>query len=101
MQSFNEISYTAHYYGSRGYMFRVSGIDYNKAPKEVIDNYEKNFIRKGKKLEVVAIPDEEPRLPEYYIPDVKGNLQFAFVDRYDLMLDPLVKVKLANEILTI
>ena len=101
MLAFNEISYVAHHPGARGYMFRVRGIDYDKAPKEVIENYEKNFIAKGKKLEVVAIPDEEPRLPEYYLPDVRGNLQFAFIDRYNLMLDPLVKVKKAQEILTI
>jgi len=79
----------------------ILGIDYDKAPKEVIDNYEKNFIAKGKKLEVVAIPDEEDKLPEYYLPDVRGNLDFAFTARYNLMLDPLVKVKKAQEILTI
>jgi len=101
MIAFNEISYVAHHPGARGYMFRVRGIDYDKAPKEVIDNYEKNFIAKGKKLEVVAIPDEEDKLPDYYLPDVRGNLQFAFIDRYNLMLDPLVKVKKAQEILTI
>lgn len=101
MLAFNDISYTAHYHGSRGYMFRVSGIDYNKAPQEVIDNYEKNFIAKGRKLEVVAIPDEEDRLPEYYIPDVSGNLDFAYTARYKLMLDPLMKVQEAQKILTI
>ena len=101
MISFNEISYEAHFHGSRSYMFRVSGIDYNKAPQEVIDNYEKNFIKKGKKLEVVAIPDEEPRLPEYYLPDVRGNLDFAFTARYNLMLEPLLKVQEEQKILTI
>jgi len=101
MIAFNEISYQAHFHGSRAYMFRVRGIDYQKAPKEVIDNYEKNFIAKGKKLEVIAIPDEEDRLPEYYIPDIKGNLQFCFIDRYNLMLEPLAEVKKAQEILTI
>jgi uracil-DNA glycosylase family 4 len=101
MLAFNEISYTAHYQGSRGYMFRVRGIDYDKAPQEVIDNYEKNFIAKGKKLEVVAIPDEEPRLPNYYIPDIKGNLQFVYEDRYKLMLDPLMKTQQKQKILTI
>jgi uracil-DNA glycosylase family 4 len=101
MQSFNDISYTAHYHGSRAYMFRVRGIDYDKAPQEVINNYEKNFIQKGKKLEVVAIPDEEDRLPEYYIPDIKGNLQFVYIDRYKLMLDPLMRVQQAKKILTI
>lgn len=101
MLSFNEVSYLAHYTGSRGYLFHVNGIDYDKAPPQVIDNYEKNFIQKGKKLEVVAIPDEEPKLPEYYIPNVKANLKFAFTDRYDLMLDPLMQVHQAQLTMTI
>jgi uracil-DNA glycosylase family 4 len=101
MLAFNDISYTAHYPGSRGYMFRVRGIDYTKAPQEVIDNYEKNFIVKGRKLEVIAIPDEEDFLPDYYIPDVTGNLDFAYTARYKLMLDPLIKVQQAQRILTI
>lgn len=101
MMAFNEISYKAHFVGSRAYMFRVAGIDLDKAPQHVADNYTKNFLAHGKKLEVVAIPDEEPRLPEYYIPDVKGNLGFCFKDRYELMLKPLMEVKKKMEILTI
>lgn len=101
MMAFNDISYKAHFHGSRGYMFRVKGIDYEKAPQEVIDNYEKNFIAKGRKLEVIAIPDEEDFLPKYYIPDVKGNLDFSYTARYKLMLDPLMRVQEAQKILTI
>lgn len=101
MLSFNEISYQAHYTGSRGYLFHVNGIDYDKAPPQVIENYEKNFIRKGKKLQVVAIPDEEPKLPDYYLVNVNANLKFAFTDRYDLMLAPLMKVHQAQVTMTI
>jgi len=101
MQAFNDISYISHYHGSRGYMFHVKGIDFNKAPQEVIDNYENNFVSKGRKLEIVAVPIEEERLPEYFIPDVKTQLQSSFIDRYKLMLDPLMKSHQKQQILTI
>jgi len=100
METFNAISYRAHTVGARAYMFRVSGIDTTKAPPEVVANYDK-FVANGGKLQVVAIPDEEPRLPEYYVPDVKGNLKFAFEDRYNLLLQPLMEVKKNEGVLTI
>jgi len=99
METFNQICYRAHVQGARGYMFRVSGIDLEKAPKDVQDNYAK-FIAGQNKLEVVAIPDEEPRLPEYFIPDVKGNLKFVFEDRHALLLAPLTEVKKNEGVLT-
>ena len=99
LEAFNKISYHAHDVGSRGYMFRVSGIDVEKAPDDVIKNYNK-YIQAGNKLEVVAIPDEEPKLPSYYIPDIKGNLKFAFQDRYELLLAPINFAKKSEGILT-
>ncbi len=100
MLAFNEISYNAHVVGSRGYMFRVGGIDLDKAPKEVVDNYNK-FLAKGKKIEVIAVPDDHDFLPNYYIPDMKGNLKFSFEDRYNLLLAPLTEAKKKQEIMTI
>ncbi|MCK5614870.1 hypothetical protein KAR91_74095 [Candidatus Pacearchaeota archaeon] len=101
MENFNEVAYHIHSQGSKGYMFRVSGIDVEKAPPDVAANYEKYFVSKGKKLEIVAIPDEEPKLPDYFIPDVKGNLKFVFIDRYELLLAPLTEVKKNEGIVTI
>lgn len=101
MENFNKISYQAHVPGSRGYMFRVLGVDIEKAPPEVAENYNKHMAEGGAKLDVVAIPDEEPRLPEYYIPDIKGNLKFCFEDRYQLLLAPVTEVKKQQEIMTI
>ncbi len=99
LETFNKISYHAHDVGSRGYMFRINGLDCEKAPDDVIKNYNK-FIKDGNKLEVVAIPDEEPKLPNYYIPDIKGNLKFTFQDRYELLLAPINYKKRNSGILT-
>ncbi len=99
MEAWNSIVYHAHTVGSKAYMFRVKGIDRDKAPKEIVIKYDK-FISEGNKFETIAIPDEELYLPSYIIPDLKGNLQFAFKDRHDLLLKPVAQVKQKNNILT-
>ena len=100
MMAWNEIMYSVHKTGAKGYMFWVKGIDLELAPEDVRTKYH-NFIKKGKKLEVIAIPDEEERLPEYFIVDKKATLAFSFVDRYELLLKPLLQDKVRKEQATI
>ena len=100
MVAFNEISYDIHTVGTRSYMFHVVGVDETKAPKDVIKNYNK-FLLKGKKLEVVAIPDEERFLPNYYVLNNKSMINACFEDRYRVILKPLFEVKKTEGILTI
>lgn len=100
MEAFNAISYHAHTPGDRAYMFRVSGVDDMLATPEISKRYEQ-YVADNGTLKVVAIPDEESKLPEFYIPDVKGNLQFAFTDRYELLLKPLTEVKKKQELMTV
>jgi DNA polymerase elongation subunit (family B) len=101
MENFNSIAYKKFVTGDKGYMYRVMGIDLDKAPDDVKKNYEKNFIKKGIKLEVVAIPDEELCLPYYFIPDIKGNMQFAYEDRHELLMAPLKEGMKTAGLLTI
>jgi len=100
MMAWNEIMYSVHKTGAKGYMYWVKGINLDKAPDDVQKKYHK-FIKKGKKLEVIAIPDEEERLPEYFIVDKKAMLGFSFIDRYELMLKPLLQEKVRKEQATI
>jgi hypothetical protein len=100
MIAWNEIMYDIHNTGNKAYMYRVGGIDVEKAPVEIVKRYEK-FISSHGKLEVIAIPDEERRLPSYFLPDIKGNLKFCFEDRYELMLKPLMDTKQNLEVMTI
>ena len=93
MINFNLLFYEVHTTGTKAYLFKIKGIDREKAPKEIIDNYEKNFVAKNRKLEVIAIPDEEQKWPSYFIPDMKAALKFSFVDRYEQILKPLFQVK--------
>jgi len=99
-EAWNEIVYDIHRVGSKSYLFWVQGIDIMKAPEDVVKRYDK-FISSGKKLDVVTVPDEESKLPEYFIPNVKAALKFCFIDRYELMLKPLTDVKMKETILTI
>lgn len=92
MQSWNSIMYKIHKTGSKAYMFWVSGVDLDLAPVDVRERYHK-FLKDGNKLKVIAVPDEEARLPEYFIPDVKSTLKFSFEDRHTLMLKPLIQIK--------
>jgi len=100
MQAWNNIMYDIHNTGTKGYMYRVNGIDTMTAPPDVVKKYDK-FVAEHGKLEVIAIPDEEARLPTYFFPDVKGNLKFCFEDRHELMLKPLIDSKQNMEVITI
>jgi uracil-DNA glycosylase family 4 len=92
MEAWNKIMYDIHKTGNKAYMFWTKGIDIDKAPVDVRERYHK-YIKDGNKLEVIAIPDEEERLPDFFIPDKDAALKFTFEDRHDLMLKPLGKIK--------
>ncbi|MFW9871528.1 MAG: family B DNA polymerase [Candidatus Thorarchaeota archaeon] len=105
MEAWNKIMYPIHKQGNKAYMFWVRGINFEKITDEkererIRKNYEE-YIASGNKLEVIGVPDEETKLPEYFEPDLKPFLKFSFIDRYELMLKPLVEVKFKADILTI
>jgi len=105
MLAWNAIMYNIHQRGARSYMYRVRAIDFDKISdvkerERTRVNYEK-FIQNGNKFETIGIPDEEPRLPPYFVPDLKASLKFCFTDRYELMLQPLTSVMKKTELLTI
>lgn len=106
MIGWNEIMYDIHQKGAKAYMYWIRGIDFDKIPdpdqRERIRQRYSKFIGKGNKLEVIAIPDEEAKLPEWFVPDMKAALEFSFKARHDLMLAPLTgEVKQKQALLTI
>lgn len=106
MLAWNNIMYDIHQKGSRGYMYWIKGLDYTKAPKDVIERYEQFVQRTGSKkkneaLDVIAIPDNEEKLPDYFIPNIDAAMKFTFEDRYDKMLEPIFNVRTANQLLKI
>ena len=93
MQNWNDLIYKIHDTGSKGYLFHVKGIDLEKAPKEIQENYTKHFLGSGRVLDVVVVPEDEPRLPDYFIPNIKEMVDFSWRDRYKILLKPLIEVK--------
>jgi len=91
MENWNDLEYKAFGVGTRGYMFKIDGIDMDKAPAEVYEKYNKNFVEKNRKLEIIAVPESEMKLPDYYIINKKEMLKFAWTDRYSLLLEPILK----------
>ena len=100
MQAWNEIMYPVHTTGNKAYMFWVRGIDIETAPRDVIERYHK-FVKGGKTLRVIGVPDEEEKLPEYFIPDRDAALKFSFKDRYELLLKPLTQDEIRKQRATI
>jgi hypothetical protein len=86
-------------------MFWVRGIDFDKIQddeeREKIRKKYDDFIGSGHKLEVIAVPDEERKLPAFFVPDLNAALKFAFIDRHELMLKPLTDIRQKAELLTI
>ena len=92
MENWNHIVAKEHFVGSKGYLFDIRGFDYESAPKNVQENYDK-FIKDSSQLDVIAVPVEEDYLPKYFIPDLKSMLQFCFTNRWKLLLSPLIKIE--------
>jgi len=88
--NWNVLEYQIFAHGSKGYLFKINGINDQIAPKEVLERYSKEFLSKNKKLDVICLPDEELSLPNYYNIDIKEMIKFSWVDRYKLMLEPLI-----------
>jgi len=88
--NWNALEYQAFAHGSKGYLFKVAGLNNETATKEVLDKFDREFLSKNKKLEVICLPDEETCLPKYYNIDVKEMVKFSWGDRTKLLLEPLI-----------
>lgn len=91
MLAWNKLEYDIFNTGSRGYLYKINGIDLEKCPSEIKEKYLLEYVSKGEKLEIIAIPDEEIKLPSYYIIDEMSMLKFSWEDRYNLILNEIVK----------
>ena len=67
------------------------GIDLNKAPKNIQDNYYKIYNTKfpNTPIEAIVLPEGVNKLPEYFIPDMNTTIRYACDDRVDTMMSGL------------
>lgn len=91
MVNWNDLVYDIHVPGTRSYLFKIKGIDLDIAPPDVVKNYREKFQSKNRKLDVIAIPDEEAGLPKYLIPDRDAIMKFIFEDRHEHLMAPFVR----------
>jgi len=93
MLIWNCLEYDHFRHGNRGILVPIKGIDLDKAPHKVVDNFHKEFLKKWnqKDLNVIVIPETITKIPEYYIVDTQRIIAFAINDRVDILLEPLAK----------
>lgn len=77
MENWNLLEYKYFVPGTKGYLFRILGVDTMKAPKRVLDNLKHIKTQ----LKYAVIPFEEERLPDYYILDLTLQKKFVWSDR--------------------
>lgn len=75
-----------HYFvkGTRGYLFKILGINYTKAPEKI-----KKLRGDLENIDCVVLPYEEERLPDFFDINVDAMMNFCWEDRVDELLHPV------------
>lgn len=87
MLLWNEMEYKYFVPGTKGYLFRVKGIDTLCAPERIINKL--HLV--GIKQKYVVVPAEEEMLPEYYVMNIEDQVKFVWVDRVKEVLMALMQ----------
>lgn len=91
MENWNTLEYEYFQHGNKGYLFYIKGVDrekYIKAGKdpknlEIYMNQPENYRT------IIAVPQFEEKLPNYYIVDIDRMLNFVWEDRWKILLEPI------------
>jgi hypothetical protein len=94
MENWNLLEYKYFAPGTKGYLFRVLGIDTAIAPKRILDNMK--YI--DGQIKHAVIPYEEEKLPEYYILDLTAQKKFVWSDRVKEVIGVLQNNKFNSEV---
>lgn len=87
MLLWNALEYKYFIPGTKGYLYRIKGIDTLKAPERIINNMKGNY---GAQNKHIVIPYEEDQLPEYYSLDMSSQMEFVWTDRVKEVVDVLL-----------
>lgn len=87
MLLWNELEYRTFAPGTKGYLFRINGIDPLLAPQHILEKM--HLI--GSKQKYMVLPAEEESLPEYYVVNVEDQLKFVWTDRVKEVLLALMQ----------
>lgn len=86
MTLWNELEYKYFVPGTKGYLFRIKGIDVMSAPESIVEKVK----RIGSNHNHIVIPYEEEKLPPYYILDSSAQIKFAWTDRVKEVVSALL-----------
>lgn len=93
MLLWNMLEYKYFIPGTKGYLFKLKGIDLNLAPKNVFENYHTNISEISKlKLDAICLPIDQKELPNYYIVDMEHMMGFCWTERINLLLGDMIKI---------
>lgn len=88
MLLWNELEYRYFTPGTKGYLFRIKGVDTLNL------NISQSFLEKlnkvGSNHKHIVIPYEEEKLPDYYIIDTMAQMKFSWLDRVSEVVQALL-----------
>jgi len=87
MLLWNTLMYEYFLPGTRGYQFKISGIDPLLSTKRVKKNM--SYFDPMKHNNIV-LPYEEEKLPEFFVIDKESSLKFTWDDRVSEILEPII-----------
>ena len=88
MLLWNDLEYNYFVKGTKGYLYKISGVDLYIAPNGV----KRNIHKMNEKHNNIVLPYEEDKLPEHYSINVDAMLDFCWVQRYRELLSPIMNL---------
>lgn len=85
MHLWNDLEYNYFDVQTKGYHYKILGVDRSKAPDRIIEKIHNINLKNT----CIVIPYEEERLPEYYVVDIENMMKYAWHDRYADLLSPI------------
>jgi len=86
MDLWNLLEYEYFVPGTKGYLFKIQGVDWSRAP----DSVKKHEAKVTKnKIQYVVLPGEEDKLPPYFIINIDAMIEFCWDARCVELLEPI------------
>ena len=84
------VGYDEFQFKSKGKLFNVMGIELDKAPKDIVENYYKNYMRlyPNIPIEAIVVPEGQ-NLPNYFKINLNKTIKYSCDDRAELMMSGL------------
>ena len=94
MMFWNILEYDHFRVGMRGILVPIKSINMSIAPESFREKFNYVLMKKfdvKKDFNIIVIPEDISKIPDYYIIDIEKVLNFAIYDRVSLLLEPLQK----------